>query len=141
VLVLPLAEPLATAAVYAEADRLGLQRPPAELRRRAEELGAALAGGTPLPAAAELLHNDLQRAAVSLCPPIAPVLVAARQAGAEHVLVSGSGPTVLGLFPPGTRGGQAAAAAAAGGLRAMIPRAAAAAPVGERFALPAGLSG
>ncbi len=97
-LVLPLAAQLSTAAVYLEADRLGLARPRAELAEHRGELGAALAHGAPLPAAAELLHNDLQRAAVSLCPQIAEVLAAARRAGADPALVSGSGPTVVGLF-------------------------------------------
>jgi 4-diphosphocytidyl-2-C-methyl-D-erythritol kinase len=97
-LVLPLAAGLSTAAVYAEADRLGLARTPAALAERRIELSAALERGAPLPAATELLHNDLQRAAVSLCPEILDALGQAAAAGAEHSLVSGSGPTVIGLF-------------------------------------------
>ncbi len=87
-----------------------------ELAERREELAGALALGAPLPAAGELLHNDLQRAAVSLCPEIAGTLELVRSAGAQLRLVSGSGPTVIGLFaaaasgarPPGSpreRGG------------------------------------
>jgi 4-diphosphocytidyl-2-C-methyl-D-erythritol kinase len=100
VLVLPAAASLSTAAVYAEADRLGLVRPHAALVERHKELLAAFAHGAALPAARELLHNDLQRAAVSLRPRIADALGEAREAGAELALVSGSGPTVLGLFAP-----------------------------------------
>jgi 4-diphosphocytidyl-2-C-methyl-D-erythritol kinase len=100
VLVLPLAAELSTAAVYAEVDRLALVRTRRELEERGAELRAELEHGAPLPAATELLHNDLQRAAVSLCPQIAETLGQAREAGAELALVSGSGPTVIGLFPP-----------------------------------------
>jgi 4-diphosphocytidyl-2-C-methyl-D-erythritol kinase len=103
VLVAPQAVALSTAAVYAEADRLALTRPRRELEERRLELRAALAHGASLPAATELLHNDLQRAAVSLCPEIADALRQVRDAGAELALVSGSGPTVLGLFGNGGR--------------------------------------
>ena len=76
---------LATAAVYAEADRLGLGRSPKELR----ELAAA--EDPPF-------VNDLEPAALSLCPSIADSLSVVRATGADHALVTGSGPTVLGLF-------------------------------------------
>lgn len=46
---------------------------------------------------AEGLHNDLQAAAVSLRPELADGLEALRGAGAVAALVSGSGPTLLGL--------------------------------------------
>jgi 4-diphosphocytidyl-2-C-methyl-D-erythritol kinase len=141
-LVLPLAVQLSTAAVYAEADRLALARTPHALEERRLELRAAFELGAPLPAAAELLHNDLQRAAVSLCPRIADALAQARAAGAEPALVSGSGPTVLGLFPATsfTRagrspdGGLALAQAAAAGLAGRVPSAICAAPVDAAFA-------
>jgi len=144
VLVLPLAAELATGAVYAELDRLGPPRPPEALRRHRRELTAALAGGAALPAASELLHNDLQRAAVSLCPEIVAALGLARQAGAAFAFVSGSGPTVLGLFPgsPADRGGgPAAAERAAAALRDRTPAALAASTVGEDFARPTALAG
>jgi 4-diphosphocytidyl-2-C-methyl-D-erythritol kinase len=129
VLVLPLEAELSTAAVYAEADRLGLQRTARELARLAQELHAALAHGAPLPAASELLHNDLQRAAVSLCPEIAAVLAEARTAGAELTFVSGSGPTVLGVFAD-LVAAEHAAAALAGRPAGVF----AASPVGASFA-------
>jgi 4-diphosphocytidyl-2-C-methyl-D-erythritol kinase len=125
VLVLPLAHELSTAAVYAEADRLGPPRPAAELARRHGELASALARGAPLPAATELLHNDLQRAAASLCPAIVGALAQARDAGADVALVSGSGPTVVGLFGgrDGGLDGPARAERAAAELRGRAPAA------------------
>jgi 4-diphosphocytidyl-2-C-methyl-D-erythritol kinase len=136
VLVLPLAAALSTAAVYAEADRLGPARAPRALAELRAELSAALRHGAPLPAASELLHNDLQRAAVSLCPQIAEVLREARDAGAQAALVSGSGPTVLGLFAPGggsAISGPVLAEHAAAGLRGRLPGAICAAPVDAAF--------
>jgi 4-diphosphocytidyl-2-C-methyl-D-erythritol kinase len=135
-LVLPLAVELSTAAVYAEADRLALARSSREVAERGREMAAALAHGAALPAAGELLHNDLQRAAVSLCPQIADALREARDAGADPVIVSGSGPTVLGIFPPpggSATGGPALAERAASALRERSPAAIFAAPVDAGF--------
>jgi 4-diphosphocytidyl-2-C-methyl-D-erythritol kinase len=103
-LVLPVDAELATSAVYAEADRLGLGRPREELAERHLELRAAWSAparerGAVPPVAGELFHNDLQEAALALCPEIAHALSEAREAGAQLALVSGSGPTVVGLFP------------------------------------------
>ncbi len=137
VLVLALAEQLSTAAVYAEADRLGVARSSHSLAERRLELRSALEHGAPLPAATELLHNDLQRPAVSLCPPIAEALEQARQTGAQPALVSGSGPTVIGLFPHAGRsadGGLALARAAADGLVGRVPAPICAVPVDAEFA-------
>jgi 4-diphosphocytidyl-2-C-methyl-D-erythritol kinase len=58
----------------------------------------------------ELLVNDLEPAALSLCPQIDRALQAARDAGAEHAMVCGSGPTVMGLFWGQDAAGRAAAA-------------------------------
>jgi 4-diphosphocytidyl-2-C-methyl-D-erythritol kinase len=109
VLVLPGAEPLSTAAVYAHADALGLPRDADELAQALQDVDDALATGGDLPL--ELLVNDLEPAAVALQPAIADALGQARAAGADHVMVSGSGPTVLGLFfgPHGVRRARAAA--------------------------------
>jgi 4-diphosphocytidyl-2-C-methyl-D-erythritol kinase len=100
VAIMPSHERLSTADVFREADRLGLPRDAAGL---AERLAAVRASGDDLPG--ELLVNDLQPAALSLCPAIDDALVALRAAGARHVLVCGSGPTVAGLFddPTGAR--------------------------------------
>jgi 4-diphosphocytidyl-2-C-methyl-D-erythritol kinase len=129
VLVQALDEGLSTAAVYGESDRLGLVRSEGELERMRGRLLEAFADGSWLPAGEDLLHNDLQRAAVSLCPRIAPALERVRAAGAQVALVSGSGPTVLGLFAEAA-GAEAAVARLAGG----TPRAVWATPVDEGFA-------
>jgi len=102
--ILPSEHGLSTPAVYREFDRLGVQRTPAELADL-----EARAGDTPV-------HNDLQDAARSLCPPIDDALAAMAATGADHVLVSGSGPTVFGLYGDAERA--RAAAAAVGGIAA-----------------------
>jgi len=89
---------LRTADVYAEADRLGAGRGAGELASLEEELRrAASSGGSPLEYAG-LLVNDLQGAALSLCPEIAEALAALEEVGAATALVTGSGPTAFGLF-------------------------------------------
>ena len=99
ILVLPSHASLSAAAVYAEADRL---RSP----RSATELAA-------LDPLALVGVNDLQAAALSLEPSIAVAIERARFAGADHAFVSGSGPTVLGLFHDPLAADRAAAALAA----------------------------
>jgi 4-diphosphocytidyl-2-C-methyl-D-erythritol kinase len=90
---------LSTAAVFAAADRLGLGRPAEELERLAGELRhVAGEGASPL-SYPELLVNDLEPAARSLRPAIGAALDALRAAGAPLALLSGSGPTAVGLFP------------------------------------------
>jgi 4-diphosphocytidyl-2-C-methyl-D-erythritol kinase len=94
--IVPLPHQLSAAAVYAEADRLGMARASADLERKRAELMSALAQGSRLPD--ELVVNDLEAAAVSLCPPVADARRAVRNTGAERAIVAGSGPTVFGLF-------------------------------------------
>ena len=94
VVVMPIDAELSTADVYAEADRLGLPRETLDLARALTRMQAALSSETIL----ERLHNDLQDAARSLCPQIDESLEAVLAAGADHALVSGSGPTVVGVF-------------------------------------------
>jgi 4-diphosphocytidyl-2-C-methyl-D-erythritol kinase len=84
--VVPSPHALSTPAVYAEADRLGTTT-----RELAEAERAVRAGALP-----EV--NDLQDAARSLCPSIDAALAALERAGADRVLVAGSGPTVFGGF-------------------------------------------
>jgi 4-diphosphocytidyl-2-C-methyl-D-erythritol kinase len=99
---------LSTAAVFAEADRLGSGRAAGELGALAACLReAAGAGASPL-AYPELLVNDLEAPARSLRPAIGDALDELREAGAPVALLSGSGPTAVGLFAD-----LAAAAAAA----------------------------
>jgi 4-diphosphocytidyl-2-C-methyl-D-erythritol kinase len=90
---------LSTADVFAEADRLGLGREPEELESLAVRLReAAGAGASPL-VYPELLANDLEAPARSLRPAIGEALDELREAGAPVALLSGSGPTAVGLFP------------------------------------------
>jgi 4-diphosphocytidyl-2-C-methyl-D-erythritol kinase len=110
VVLLPGGGGLATAAVFAEADRLGLGRDADELDRLAERLRAAAgAGASPL-AYPELLVNDLEPAARSLRPDIGDALDALRDAGAPQALLTGSGPTAFGLFESLAAAREAAAA-------------------------------
>jgi 4-diphosphocytidyl-2-C-methyl-D-erythritol kinase len=97
-LLLPDGGGLSTADVFAEADRLGLGREPAELDSLAARLReAAGAGASPL-SYPELLVNDLEPAARSLRPGIGDALDELREAGAPAAILSGSGPTAVGLF-------------------------------------------
>ena len=89
VVVVPSPHTLSTPAVYAEFDRLDLGRDPDEL----EDLAARLRAGD-----AQAPVNDLQPAAIALLPQIERTLEEVRTAGADHALVSGSGPTVFGLW-------------------------------------------
>jgi 4-diphosphocytidyl-2-C-methyl-D-erythritol kinase len=132
VLVLPHTEPLATADVYAAFDARGDGRAPEELDELRDRVEQAAGSGEDLPA--DLLVNDLAPAARALCPAIDERLAAAREAAADHVLVSASGPTVFGVFT-GLEGAARASAAAAA-LAGEVPGAAAAVPVDASFADP-----
>ena len=83
---------LATGEVYAEADRIGSVREeldPEEIR--------ALAG-LPLEQLASRMENDLEGAAIALRPEIAGTRRALLDRAAMAAAVSGSGPTVFGVF-------------------------------------------
>jgi 4-diphosphocytidyl-2-C-methyl-D-erythritol kinase len=98
VVLLPADAGLSTADVYAEADRLGLGRDRDQLDEiRGLLREAAGAGASPLDYA-DLLVNDLQKAALSLQPRIGGALEALEEAGAARTLITGSGPTAFGLF-------------------------------------------
>jgi 4-diphosphocytidyl-2-C-methyl-D-erythritol kinase len=128
----PVAAALSTPVVYAEADRLGLPRRLDELGRRHERLRAALSAERRVPD--ELLVNDLQAAAISLCPAIEPALADVRAHEPDRVLISGSGPTVVGLWWGEHARRRAEAAIAA--LRADHPGATVAEPARLADALP-----
>jgi 4-diphosphocytidyl-2-C-methyl-D-erythritol kinase len=109
VLLLPGGGGLNTAAVFAEADRLGLGRSKDELDGLAAQLrDAAGAAASPLEYR-DLLVNDLEPAARSLRPDIGAALDALREAGAARALLTGSGPTVFGLFADALAAERAAA--------------------------------
>jgi 4-diphosphocytidyl-2-C-methyl-D-erythritol kinase len=132
--IVPQAFGLSTADVYREADRLGLPRAAGELASCERDLRHALDRGGALPA--DLLVNDLEPAALSLAPEIGRTLEAVRDAGAAHARVSGSGPTVFGVW-----WGAEAPRLAEGAARALAdryPGATPAAPVSEEFWAPRG---
>jgi 4-diphosphocytidyl-2-C-methyl-D-erythritol kinase len=101
------------------------------LADRRDSLRSALALAPPLPPPA-LLENDLQQASQSLSADIARALAQALEAGAEHAFVSGSGPTVVGLFARANGPERARRAAAA--LADRVPAPVAAETVGAGFA-------
>jgi 4-diphosphocytidyl-2-C-methyl-D-erythritol kinase len=124
VVLLPQPEGLATGEVYAEADRLGAPRGDNELEAIRRRLRDALDdGGSPL-SYREHLVNDLQPAAISLRPAIEEALRALQADGAPHALVTGSGPTAVGLYPSPDD-----AVAAAERLRERFPAVIATAPL------------
>ncbi len=89
---IPSAEGLSTGEVYAEADRVGSTRAqidPVSVRAAAEGPPARLGRS---------LENDLAAAALSLRPDLTSALDALRAADALGAQVTGSGPTVFGLF-------------------------------------------
>ncbi len=77
--------PLATAEVFRAFDALGPAR-----GGSARPAGEGLSGAEPA--------NDLEPAAVRLCPPLARLRAALRRVGARGVRMSGSGPTLFGAF-------------------------------------------
>jgi 4-diphosphocytidyl-2-C-methyl-D-erythritol kinase len=122
---------LSTAEVYREADRLGLPRAGDELAALQGELRAVVHE-----LSRELLVNDLEPAALSLAPQIEEALEAVNDTGAAHAMISGSGPTVLGVFFGPEAG--ALAADAADALAERYPGATAGTPVSEEFGAPRG---
>jgi len=122
---------LSTAEVYREADRLGLLRAGADLAVLQRELRAA-----PYELSPERLVNDLEPAALSLAPQIEEALEAVNDTGAAHAMISGSGPTVLGVFLGPEAG--ALAAEAADALAERYSGATAGTPVSEEFGAPRG---
>ncbi|MFZ0041882.1 MAG: hypothetical protein WAK93_11285, partial [Solirubrobacteraceae bacterium] len=122
----PQAFALSTPEVYREADRLGLVRSAEELATLRD---GVLAGSAPF-------VNDLQEAALSLRPEIGGVLDLVGRAGADVAMVSGSGPTVIGVVWGADRLDDASRAADE--LRDRYPRALAATPIhkGTRAGAP-----
>jgi 4-diphosphocytidyl-2-C-methyl-D-erythritol kinase len=86
-IVVPLDAALGAGEVYREFDARDSPRTSEEL----EAAAAAVRRG-------ELQYvNDLEPAARRLCPLIEPALAALAEVGAEHPMVTGSGPTVFGI--------------------------------------------
>jgi 4-diphosphocytidyl-2-C-methyl-D-erythritol kinase len=94
-LLVPDEEGLSTADVYAQADALGTTRPELDAER-VRELATR-----PLYELAAVLENDLEGAAVSLRSELSDRMDRLREAGALTARVTGSGPTVFGVFHAG----------------------------------------
>ncbi len=114
--IVPSAAGLATPDVYRAFDGHSTPRTIAELEEQQE---AVRAGEPPPPV------NDLQDAARRLCPPVDEPLAALTRAGATAAMVSGSGPTVFGIF--------SSLAAAQSAASAVDPSAVAVEPVPAAF--------
>jgi 4-diphosphocytidyl-2-C-methyl-D-erythritol kinase len=84
---------LETARVFAEADRIGSSR------ARLEPERVRTLAAEPLTRLAPALENDLQGVVLALRPELERPLAELRSAGALAALVTGSGPTVFGVFP------------------------------------------
>lgn len=132
-LVVPSEFALATPDVFREADRLGLPRTDAQLAGLYLDVLDGLVPGERLPD--QLILNDLAAAAISLRPECAQALAALRDAGADHALVSGSGPTVFGIWWGG--GARERASLAGEQLRQRYPDAVVVSPVDAEYAAPA----
>lgn len=117
---------LSTPAVYAELDRLRDEQVKVPDSLDGDFLDAWRRGDAV--ALAPLLHNDLQPAALSLMPELAETLEQVMGSGALAAIVSGSGPSVIGLAQSATHAREIEASLRALGLRAIstqsTPRAA-----------------
>ncbi|HET8617002.1 MAG TPA: 4-(cytidine 5'-diphospho)-2-C-methyl-D-erythritol kinase [Actinomycetales bacterium] len=132
-------EGLSTADVYAEFDRLtrggpndapGLAEP-----RVADSMMQALRQGDS-EALGAVLHNDLQRAAVSLRPQLSQVLDVGIEYGALGGLVSGSGPTVAFLASDHEQALDLSVALTASGVCSQVRRASGPVPGARITELP-----
>jgi 4-diphosphocytidyl-2-C-methyl-D-erythritol kinase len=138
VVVLPAQVQLGTADVYARADRLSPPRSVDALPMLSRALRAAFGAGDPM-APGALLANDLEAAARSLCPAIDDALRQLRTAGSDIAFVSGSGPTVVGLFCGDDGADRAQRAAVA--LSERVPAPIAATTADAQLGLPSPLLG
>ncbi|MDQ2699817.1 MAG: 4-(cytidine 5'-diphospho)-2-C-methyl-D-erythritol kinase [Actinomycetota bacterium] len=99
IVLLPFEEGLSTAAVFREADRMGSGRSQAEIDEISGRLWAVASGGVSPLAYPALLVNDLETAAISLMPEVGLARQRMEGAGAGFAGMTGSGPTVFGIFP------------------------------------------
>jgi 4-diphosphocytidyl-2-C-methyl-D-erythritol kinase len=112
-------ERLATQDVYDHFDELGLA---ASLERRwPDDLLAAVAAGD-LRGLADALHNDLEPAAFDLLPALAKSKERLLDASALGAIMSGSGPTMLGLCADEDHATQVARAVRSGFARVEVAR-------------------
>ena len=122
---------LSTAAVYRAFDGRTAEETDASFAERAalaerswRELSAAWSAGdlneeAVVRQVAALLQNDLAAPSQRLAPPLVSTAQRLQEAGARAVQVSGSGPTLFGVFASDAAAGQAAAALRVQGLDAL----------------------
>jgi 4-diphosphocytidyl-2-C-methyl-D-erythritol kinase len=108
---------LATRDVYERADALGL--PDHDLDAAGARTRSNVEQASEAASLAALVHNDLERAALDLAPETADLLALARAEGALAAAVSGSGPSVFGLFAS-RAAAESAARAIAGRFRGRV---------------------
>ena len=113
-------EQLSTPAVYAECDRLRGRRAVIE-PRVSDRMMQGLRRGDAALIGAELV-NDLQPAALSLCPSLIETLAVGDDYGALGSVVSGSGPTVAFLVSDAERALDLAVALTASGTCEQVLR-------------------
>ncbi len=99
IVLLPFTEGLSTGAVFREADRLGLSRSQEEIDEISGRLWAVATNAVSPLAYPALLVNDLEPAALSLKPEIGAAKERMEAAGAGFTGMTGTGPTVFGIFP------------------------------------------
>lgn len=117
----PASFPLSTAEVYRRFDEIV---PAAEIPDDLPEgfLDAWISGDAAR--LAPLMHNDLEAAACSLRPELTGTLAAVEHAGALRAMVSGSGPTVMGLARSAEHADQVAEVLRESGYTAITTRSA-----------------
>ena len=91
-LLVPPDKGVSTASVYAEADRIG------SIRERLDPDALRSLASAPLERLASAMENDLEPAAIALRPELARTRAALLERAAIAARVSGSGPTVFGVF-------------------------------------------
>ena len=99
VVLIPFERGLSTRAVFDEADRMKLGRPQEEIDEISARLWAVATNAVSPLAYPALLVNDLESAALSLMPEIGLAKERLTDAGAGFAGMTGTGPTVFGLFP------------------------------------------
>ncbi|MCB0870213.1 MAG: 4-(cytidine 5'-diphospho)-2-C-methyl-D-erythritol kinase [Solirubrobacterales bacterium] len=95
---LPFERGLSTRAVFDEADRMKLGRSQEEIDELSARLWAVATNAVSPLAYPALLVNDLEPAALALMPEIGLAKQRLSSAGAEFTGMTGTGPTVFGLF-------------------------------------------
>lgn len=108
IVLLPVEGGLSTGAVFEEADRMGLSRGQAEIDEIARNLWTVATNAVSPLAYPALLANDLEPAALSLKPEIGLAKERMLAAGASFAGMTGTGPTVFGIFPDRTAASEAA---------------------------------